>query len=260
MASKIIMPRRKTKYTRDELEERLDIEFPGITDKIPSPKIFKFWTDNTPKHNEYVEVGSSFSGAMRVGFGDKTGNKMLFYNIGARFPEKIMHDNKELARVETEYSAPFNCLSALRYEYPGSSSAESLQWFTELRALTMFAFVWCGRREKFFDFNKGTGLGVLVEVLKRSPTVDTTKAEEVQNDNKEDDAGEEDLAINTDADAGTHTGGEGDAQTYHRYTQGNTFVAKMPANEGNRPDLTITPMRPILNKRTYEAFVEGQQN
>ncbi|KAJ4351783.1 uncharacterized protein N0V89_007126 [Didymosphaeria variabile] len=245
------MPRRKTRYTRSELEERLDTEIPGITENFPSNSKFKFWIDNTPQQNEYVEVGSSFGGAMRVCFGDKTGNKMLFFNIGARYPEKIIHENKELARIKTKYSAPFNRVSALRYEYPGSSFAESLQWFTELRALTMFVFVWCGRRAEFFDFNKGEGFEVLVEVLKRSPEVVVNKTKDDFSDNKEDDLADESLAENTDADPGTHADAEGGIDMP---------VAELPTGEQNGSGPTITPMCPILKKRTHQEFAEGQQD
>lgn len=186
-----IMPRRKTKtkpktkrkLTRDELKARLEEESPGITDRIPPVASFKFFTDRTTQENVYVKVGDTKVDNTKVGdakigytlypvyvgLGDITGNRMIFFNVGTLYPERIIHENKELSRIGTIYSTPFNRLVPLRYEYPSSIFSESLQWFIELRALTTFAFVWCGHRDEFFDFNKGEGFRVLVEVLERHP-------------------------------------------------------------------------------------------
>lgn len=161
------MPRVKSRYGLRELKERLEEESPGITDSIPSVSGFEFFTDSI-QHELYVKVGQA-SGPMWVRFDDKSCNKMMLFNITSRHPERIIHENKEFARAKTQFSAPFDRLPVLRYEHPGSSFAESLQWFTELKALTMLAFVWCGHCDKFFDFKKGERSRALVEVLQRNP-------------------------------------------------------------------------------------------
>jgi hypothetical protein len=168
------MPRRKAKSTRIKLEELLENEV--ADDRIPSGSDFTFFTDKTPEKNKYVKIGAAHGRAMH-GLGNKSGSKLIFFNADTLYPENIIHENKELARLGTRYCPPFDRLAPLRYEYPGSSVVESTQWYTELRALTMFAFVWGKHRDEFFDFNKGEGFKVLVEVLNRRPkrTVAATK-------------------------------------------------------------------------------------
>ncbi|OAG09937.1 uncharacterized protein CC84DRAFT_1213314 [Paraphaeosphaeria sporulosa] len=181
------MPRSKSKsknkLARDELEDRFEEEAPWITDRMPSVSSFKFFTDRTTQENVYVKVGEAKVDKTKVGdtkvehelvpvyvgLGDVTGSRMITFNVRSLYPERIIHESKELSRIKTIYNEPFDRLLPLQYEYPSASYANSLQWVTELRALTMFAFVWCGHRAEFFDFNKGEGFRVLVEVLKRRP-------------------------------------------------------------------------------------------
>lgn len=176
MPRKTSDPRRKCRLTLKELEEFLEEDVPGITDCIPSASDFKFFNDQTAQKNLYVKIGETKVKSSKVqhgmapvyvGLGDVTGSKMILFNVRTLHPERIIHENKELPRIGTTYLEPFSHLIPLRYEYPSSSFAQSLQWITELRALTMFAFVCGGHRAEFYNFNKGDGLRVLIEVLSR---------------------------------------------------------------------------------------------
>lgn len=169
------MPPRKSRYTYGELIDHLEELSPGISDSVPSASTIQFWTDNTAEQNEYVIIGHTSlhdNGQMRVRFKDNTGSKMSFFNIASRHPETIAHENNELSRLKTKYIPPFDRILPIQYEYPGSSFEETRQWFTELRALTMFVLLLCDRRDDFFDFNKGEGIQALLDVLKRLADMD----------------------------------------------------------------------------------------
>lgn len=196
------MPRRKTRFTFDELIDHLEELSPGISDCVPSASAIDFWTDNTSERNEYVIIGHTSlhgDGEMRVRFKDNTGSKMAFFNIATRHPETISHENNELSRLKTQYIAPFNKILPITYEYPGSSFDETRQWFTELRALVMFVLVLCDRRAEFFDFNTGEGIKALLEVLKRLADADNADSH-TEGDADADAAIDEDRAPSNDMD------------------------------------------------------------
>ncbi|KAF9739436.1 hypothetical protein PMIN06_001041 [Paraphaeosphaeria minitans] len=285
----------KRKLTHDELEDRLEEESPGNIDRIPSASSFKFFTDGTTHDNVYVRVGGtkvkknkvenakvgdnnvkSELTPVYVGLGDVTGSRMITFNVSTLCHERIIHKNKELSRIGTIYTKPFGCLAPLRYEHPSSSYAESLQWVIELRALTMFAFVWCGYRDEFFDFNKGEGFRVLVDILERYSKATGTAAKRdstigAQNSAEAEGTGasvrvetitgiftdantDTDLALFTDedkeADRERGTGGEGNS--------GMTVPATINARRSGQDASALES--PASKKRTHEKFVAGQKD
>lgn len=176
------MPRGNPKYNLIELKQRLEAACPGITSHIPSPCQFDFWTDGTKDQLLWVKAGHANIDAISctphpiwVRLDDKNPN--VVWCSYAKHEEKILHWNKELARIGTIYSSPFNHLSHIQYAPPASTKAESLKWFTELRALTMFAFVWCDKQDAFVDFQKGLAFKVLLQVLMRLPKGGMSKEE-----------------------------------------------------------------------------------
>jgi hypothetical protein len=253
--SRSTMPRRKAKNTRKKLEERLEDEIPE--DRIPSEYDFTFFTDKTKAKNNYVRVGDTYDlgeehpRAMHVGLGNKSGSKLIFFNAGTLHPENIIYENKELARLGTMYSSPFDRLAPLRYEYPGSSVAESLRWYTELRALTMFALVWGGYRDEFIDFNKGEGFKVLVEVLKRRPKRTVAAAKKDLSDGAKKIAKTKVPVAFVEGDPVADVVEDVDPNT------GMTEIATA-AVEGNGLDTTGATSS-TSKKRTHEEFEAGQK-
>ncbi|KAF2451593.1 hypothetical protein P171DRAFT_8919 [Karstenula rhodostoma CBS 690.94] len=291
-----IMPRSKSKikryFNRAELKDRLEEESPGITDRIPSSSAFKFFTDRTPQKNVYVKVGETKVGVTKVGdteventprpvyvgYGDKTGNRMITFNVSALYPERIIHEKKELSRIGTKFYAPFNRLAPLRYEHPSSSFAESLQWATELRALMTFAFVWCRKRDEFFDFDKGEGIRVLVEVLERHPKATGAAAKRGCSNDAQKSAKANGRAASVELDtvtgvvAGSNTDAEVDAdkaKDRDMDAENDTdaednigVTVPMPATtvvQGS--ELNIGALASATSKkRTYEEFAAGQKD
>jgi hypothetical protein len=251
----IIMPQANRKYDLHIVKQQLEMACPGVIRRIPPTTSFEFWTDCTKNKNVWIKIGSTdpkektskeFAHAgypVWVRFDEKTVSTMWCSHNGHE--EKILHWNKELARIGITYSPPFNHLSPIQYKPPASTKADSLKWFTELRALTLFALVWCGIRDKFVNFKHGKNeeaLQVLLHVLERIPEERSVKrlkglSYEIESNSR----AREDPALTPDAEVvvdGTHLASGADANL-------------------DRKDL-FGEYNP--KKRTHDEFAESQND
>lgn len=213
-------PRGNPKYGMDELKNLLEEACPGITNRIPSSSSFEFHTDNTKKRNVYVKLGANKLEPHTIQDGTSTrihyppvwirvegkrAETMLRWN-SIQFASKINHKDKDLDQRKVDYAEPFTYLPKIQSRPPASSDAQTLEWFTQLRAFTMFAFVLCGRQAVFIDFKKGEGFKALLEVLKRFADRNTTGQQCFNYENEEAENKEmQDSAVCCGVDGGADT-------------------------------------------------------
>ena len=144
------------------------------------------------------------------------------------------------------YSPPFDHLAPIQYKPPASSKAESLRWFAELRALTIFAFVWCGKRVEFADLKRGEAFQLLLHVLERIPNERAVKRQKASDREEEvNSSTDEDLARSFD----TKVGADNDLK-----------VSPLASNLGASLSTDNLMSECKFRKRTHGDFVESQKD
>ncbi|KAF1972121.1 hypothetical protein BU23DRAFT_555369 [Bimuria novae-zelandiae CBS 107.79] len=303
----------KSKYNLDELLERLEEASPGMTDRIPEPSAFHFFTDNTKEQNRYVKIGHYKPDAAvpilkrksKLKTKDKTNPKdnpktnlednpktnpknnlktkkarrpvwirlkdtnTMFHWVDIQYALKIMPRNKDFAESKVKCCAPFNLLPPIRSRPPASSEVETMKWFTELRALTMFAFVWCGESKEFVDFKRGEGFTALLEVLERLPEEGGIKEQEESSEEEsdEDEDEEEETGEKADQDVcgSGEREGEVDAGTIVQsvpdaFTDAGIGASQNVEHSDNQAGSEAKASARVWLKRTHDDYTEDQKD